>query len=92
MAKSADIVFAPYNYILDPFIATQRELDLSGNVSQWVNSLYILQTASFVVISYNHLSAYDFAIRIPGIGGVVGPPTASPPAQTGTTSPTIAIC
>ena len=33
MAKSADIVFGPYNYILDPFIASQRELDLSDNVS-----------------------------------------------------------
>ena len=32
MLKSAQIVFAPYNYILDPFIVAQRELAMTDNV------------------------------------------------------------
>ena len=33
MAAGADIVFAPYNYILDPLIVSQRKLDLSGHIA-----------------------------------------------------------
>ena len=33
MAGKADIVFAPYNYLIDPLIVSQRKLDLNNDVS-----------------------------------------------------------
>eukprot|EP00116_Pleurobrachia_bachei_P001726 sb/3461988/ len=33
MSIGADIVFAPYNYILDPLIVSQRKLDLNGHIA-----------------------------------------------------------
>ena len=34
MMKSAEIIFTPYNYILDPLIVSQRELSMTDNVSE----------------------------------------------------------